>query len=105
MSVWVGEIKEKNKNWRIPTEDKAANEPNPAVEKLLERVHGCVISLQLYDKDGFIVRRHVVPLSMGVDSENARLNALIANDLFQMDSQEYSNLIATGSWGIGWACD
>ena len=105
LSVWVGDTSKKNKNWRIPAKDEPADEPNPAVEKLLERVHRCAVSLQLFDKDGFIVRKHVVPLSMGVDAEHARLDSLLANDFLQISAKDYMDFIAAGSWGVAGACE
>jgi hypothetical protein len=75
-----------------------------AVEKLLQRVSRCTITLELYDKDGFVVRRHVVPFIKGVNPEQARLIGLHANDTFQMDAQEYRQFIESGSWTILWDC-
>jgi hypothetical protein len=76
-------------------------------EQLLKRVHGCVITLNLYDVDGFILRKVYVPLMQGVD-DNAKLNSLSANDSVQMDASEYRSLLgntkASGNWNVSWAC-
>ncbi len=84
--------------------ESAATEPDESVEKLLKRVSRCAITLELYDKDEFVLRRHVVPFIRGVDPEHARLLALHANDSFQMDAQEYRQFIDSGSWTILWDC-
>jgi hypothetical protein len=76
-------------------------------EQLLKRVHGCVITLNLYDVDGFILRKVYVPLMQGVD-DNAKLNSLSANESVQMDANEYRSLLgnskASGNWNVSWAC-
>jgi hypothetical protein len=76
-------------------------------EQLLRRVHACLITLNLYDVDGFILRRIDVPLMQGVD-DNAKLSSLDANESVQMDANEYRSLLgnskASGSWNVSWAC-
>jgi hypothetical protein len=77
-----------------------------AVENLMNRVHDCIISLELYDKDGFILRKHDIPFGFGVDAQE-HLLALVANDSFQMDAEDYRKWIfekGGGSWTIGWDC-
>jgi hypothetical protein len=82
----------------------AADEPDESVEKLLKRISRCTITLELYDKDEFVFRRHPVPFIRGVDPEHARLHSLYANDTFQMDAQEYRQFIDSGSWTVLWDC-
>ena|ERR1700730_1505014 len=82
----------------------APNEPDEVAENLLKRVSSCRITLGLYDKDTFVLRQHVVPFSKGVDEEHARLQALFANDSFQLDAQEYREFTDSGSWDISWDC-
>jgi hypothetical protein len=87
------------------TNDDATNSPE-AVEHFMNMVHGCTISLNLYDKDGFILRKHDVPFGFGNDAQ-AHVIALWANDSFQMDAADYRVWISEkvgGSWGIGWDC-
>jgi hypothetical protein len=86
------------------TDESAANELDESVEKLLKRVSRCTITLELYDKDEFILRRHAVPFVQGVDAEHARLKSLYANDAFQMDAQEYRQFVNSGGWSITWDC-
>jgi len=77
-----------------------------AVENLMNRVHDCIISLDLYDKDGFILRKHDIPFGFGKDTR-AHVVALWANDSFQMDADDYRLWISEkigGSWGMGWDC-
>jgi hypothetical protein len=74
-----------------------------AAEKLLNRVSECSIFLDLFDKDDFILRHHLVPFARGVNHE-ARLNSLFSNDSFQMDVQGYRDFIKSGSWTIVWRC-
>jgi len=82
---------------------KAYEATDEAVEKLLQRVSRCTITLELYDKDGFVLRRHVVPFHRGVN-EQARLHSLYANDAFQMDAQEYRQFVNSGAWAVSWDC-
>jgi hypothetical protein len=79
-----------------------------SVEKLMNRVSRCSISANLYDADGFILRKVAVSLHLGFDDQ-ARLHSLSANDSVQMDAQEYRSFIGTsegrkGSWGVEWTC-
>jgi hypothetical protein len=93
----------------VGSQHKEASSDTNAVadEQLLSRVHGCLITLNLYDVDGFILRKIDVPLMQGVD-DNARLNSLSANESVQMDASEYRSLRgnskASGSWNVSWAC-
>ena len=78
------------------------------VEMFVSRVSRCQIFLDLFDADGFQLRRDPVPLDLGVD-QNARLQALTANKSAQMDADEYRMLIGdgktSGSYGISWNCN
>jgi hypothetical protein len=82
----------------------ASNESDKSIEILLKRVSRCTITLVLYDKDEFILRKHEVPFISGVDPEHARLQTLFANDTFQMDAQEYRQFNDSGGWNIFWNC-
>ena len=101
-----GMLRYKMDGWvdKPKTDESAVDEPDESVEKLLTRISRCTITLVLYDKDNFILRRHVVPFIRGVDPEHARLHSLYANDAFQMDAQEYRQFIDSGSWSILWSC-
>jgi hypothetical protein len=85
----------------------ADGEESSADEQLLRRIHACLITLNLYDVDGFVLRKIAIPLLQGVD-DNAKLNSLYANDSVQMDASEYISFLgnskASGSWSITWAC-
>jgi hypothetical protein len=95
MDAWIG----------IPKVDEgAAAQADESVDKLLNRVSRCTITLDLYDKGEFVLRRHRVPFIKGVDPEHARLTSLYANDAFQMDAREYREFIGSGSWTILWDC-
>ena len=76
-------------------------------EQLLRRVHGCMITLNLYDVDGFILRKIHVSFVLGVD-DNAKVKDLNANESVQMDASEYRSFLgnskASGSWNVSWAC-
>jgi hypothetical protein len=78
-----------------------------AEEKLMKRVSGCLITLQLYDADGFILRKIPVAFSRGVDDQ-ARVNSLTANDAVQMDAHSYRDFAGTskrsGGWNVSWDC-
>lgn len=78
------------------------------VKKLITRVHDCVITLDLYDTDGFVLRKIDVPFSFGVD-DNANITSLSANDAVQMDLADYKNFAGSGgksgSWDVSWFCD
>jgi len=75
-----------------------------AIEKLVNRAHNCVISVDFYDADEFILRRIDIPFSFGVDS-SAKIVALIANDFTQMDAGDYKKLVDKGHWAVSWNCD
>jgi hypothetical protein len=74
-----------------------------AIEKLLKRTHECVISVDFYDADKFILRRIDMPFSFGIDG-SARVIALMANNFVQMDADEYKK-VSVGSWAVSWLCD
>jgi hypothetical protein len=75
-----------------------------AIEKLLKRTHECIISVDLFDMDGFVLRRFDVPFSFGVDG-SAKIVGLTANDFIQMSADEYKNVTAKGGWSVSWLCD
>jgi hypothetical protein len=70
----------------------------------LRRVAQCSMSLELHDKDDFVLRSHVMPFKKMVDGESAQLTSLLANDVFQMNAQEYRQFLNGGSWTISWSC-
>ncbi len=78
-----------------------------SVQKLMKRVHRCGITLNLHDKGGFILRRHDVAFTLGVDDQ-VRVRSLYANDACQMDAQEYRDFVGNsagpGSWNVSWHC-
>lgn len=75
-----------------------------AIEKLTKRTNNCIISVDLYDVDGFMLRRSDVGFSFGTNS-TARIVSLTAYNFFQMDAAEYKKLDAIGAWSVGWLCD
>jgi hypothetical protein len=80
-----------------------ASTTNEADAAILNRLALCSISLELHDKDDFVLRIHVMPFRRVLDAE-ARLHSLLANDIFQMNSQEYRQFLSGGSWTISWSC-
>lgn len=78
-----------------------------SVEKLMKRAHRCVITLNFYDKGGFLLRKRDVAFSLGVDDQ-MRVRSLYANDSCQMDTQDYRDFVGnsagSGSWNITWDC-
>lgn len=87
----------------------AATDPELAAseEKIMRRVYECSILLNLYDVDGFVLRKVAIPLSLGVD-DALRVRRLSANDSVQMSAQEYRSFLGTakasGAWNISWIC-
>jgi hypothetical protein len=71
------------------------------IEHFIQRVNRCVISLDLYDPDGFLLRK--VPIDAG-----AHIVALSANDAIRMDVEEYKKLTwdpkGSGTYTIEWSC-
>jgi hypothetical protein len=76
-----------------------------AQEAFVKRVADCVVVLNFYDREGFVLRKHVVSFILGVNTEG-RMNGLYANDALQMDARDYRELIgnstASGSWNVTW---
>jgi hypothetical protein len=70
---------------------------------ILDYTSRCTISLELHDKDDFIVRTHIVKFKKILDEDNARTNSLLANDALQMSAEEYRQFL-NGSWNISWTC-
>jgi hypothetical protein len=94
----------------LPASSAAPNRTPLDIElegKLMERVHRCVITLNLHDKGGFILRKHDVAFTLGVDDQ-VRVRSLYANDACQMDAQEYRDFVGNsagpGSWNVSWYC-
>jgi len=73
-----------------------------STEELMTGVSKCRIFLNLYDSDGFILRKAEVLFTLGVD-EKARLKSLWANDSLQMEAREYRQFVA-GAWNVTWSC-
>jgi len=84
-----------------PLKASTTNEVDAAIPN---RLALCCISLELHDKDDFVLRKHVMPFKRMVDGESAQLNSLLANDVFQINSQEYRQFLRGGSWTISWSC-
>ena len=80
-----------------------ASGPNKADAAILRRLARCSISLELHDKDDFVLRTHVMPFKRVVD-QGAQLDSLLANDVFQLDAREYRQFLNGGSWTISWSC-
>jgi hypothetical protein len=74
------------------------------IATIVNRAHGCVISVDFYDADEFILRRIDIPFSFGIDS-SARVIALIANDFVEMKANEYQKIVEKGLWAISWNCE
>ncbi len=81
-----------------------ASTTNEADAAILNRLALCSISLELHDKDDFVLRKHVMPFKKMLDGESAQLNSLLANDVFQMNAEEYRQFLSGGSWTISWSC-
>jgi hypothetical protein len=73
-------------------------------ENVVRRASRCSFYLELFDKDGFVLRRHLVPFSIAVDEKTGHIWGLLANDSFQMDAQEYRQWTNDSSWKMGWTC-
>jgi hypothetical protein len=71
-----------------------------ATEKLLRRVNDCLIEMELYDTDGFILRDVAIPFSLGMGS-SGKVVTLSANNAVQMDAEEYKKFLF-GSWVVTW---
>lgn len=71
---------------------------------LIKRIYRCKVSLDLYDKDRFVLRKHDVSFSVGVDIQEAHPSSLIANESLQMTVAEYREFSTAGSWSVSWAC-
>lgn len=79
-----------------------------ATEQLMKRVHRCAIILNLFDSEGFILRKITVRLGFSVD-DDGRVIGLSTNDSAQMDAQDYRNFVGSspaggGSWNVSWVC-
>lgn len=97
LSAWVAKAAPDNEGIIGPDNSAEA-------EKIVRRISRCAVTLNLYDKEDFLVRKHEVSFSVGIDEKEARVGSLLANDSFQMDAQEYREFIDSGSWSISWAC-
>jgi len=97
LSAWVSQSEPDSKGIIGP--DKSAE-----AEKTVRRVSRCALTLNLYDKDDFVLRKHEIAFSLGIDEKESRASALLANDSFQMDAQGYREFIDSGSWSVSWAC-
>jgi len=71
-----------------------------ATEKLLRRAHDCLIEMELYDTDGFLLRDVAIPFSLGMGG-SGKVVALSANNAVQMDAEEYKKFLF-GSWVVTW---
>jgi hypothetical protein len=77
-----------------------------ANEKLLIRAHGCSMELDLYDSDGFILRKVLLPPFNYLSSDDGKIVGLNLNEAVQMDATDYRRLIGTpsqsGTWNLSW---
>jgi len=80
-----------------------ANAPSKADTAILSRLARCSISLELYDKDDFVLRSHSMQFKKIMD-ENAQLDSLRANDALQITGQEYRQFLNAGRWTVSWSC-
>jgi hypothetical protein len=71
-----------------------------ATEKLLRRVNDCLIEMELYDTDGFLLRDVPIPFSFGMGG-SGKVVTLSANNAVQMDAEEYKKFLF-GSWVVTW---
>jgi hypothetical protein len=96
-----------------PDDAKVGDDPTPldetheTTERLMGRVHNCIIELNLFDENVFLLRKTVVPFGFGVNDQG-RVISLQANSAIQMDAHEYREFIGSpsggGSWNISWDC-
>jgi hypothetical protein len=97
---------------KLSLAQRARASPDPdsldSIKQLVTRVHDCTITLELYDTDGFVLRKITIPFDFGVDSD-ANVKALYANDSAQMDMVEYEHFVGStekaGGWSVSWLCD
>ena len=80
------------------------NVPDASAGEFIKRIYRCKVSLDIFDKDDFALRKHVVPFLISIDDEQAHPNGLSANDSLQLDASEYREFSTTGSWSISWKC-
>ncbi len=78
------------------------------IEKFVLRVRECALFLDLYDMDGFSLRR-VFVLPQRLVDDQARVIGLSVNSSEQMDADEYRQfagpkIVLTGSWAVKWSC-
>jgi len=78
-----------------------------ATEKFLIRAHSCSMTLELFDADGFVLRKVLIP-SLTYLSSDGRIVGFSVNEAVQMDASDYRRLVGTqaqsGTWNLGWAC-
>lgn len=96
-----------------PDDTKAGDDPislggtPEATERLMRRVQRCVIELNLFDANEFLLRKTAVPFGLGVDDQG-RVIALHADSSIQMEAQEYREFVGIpsggGSWNVSWDC-
>jgi hypothetical protein len=86
--------------------DMAGLHSDDEIEALMKRVNACLIRLNLFDVDEFLLRSLSVSFSFGVD-DKAHVRNLFANAASQMDANEYRQFVGgnkSGSWSISWVC-
>jgi hypothetical protein len=71
-----------------------------SIANTIKQIHACDITLVLYDRDGFVLRKVAVPFTYGVN-EQSEIMGLSSNDAAQMDVSEYRRF---GSWTLTWSC-
>ena len=92
----------------IPDEASATPASNgDPTEQLMKRVQTCIIELNLFDADDFLLRKTVVSFGLAVDDQG-RVIGLHANSSVQMEGQAYREFVGIpsggGSWSVSWGC-
>jgi hypothetical protein len=71
-----------------------------SIATTIKQIHACDITLVMYDRDGFVLRKIAVPFAYGVN-EQSEIISLSSNDATQMDVSEYRRF---SSWTLSWSC-
>jgi hypothetical protein len=72
-------------------------------EAYINKLHACAFTLNLYDKDKFVLKR--IPLVfMRSVSDDGSVIAMDSNDMTQMDLADYKSFLVAGVWTISWTC-
>jgi hypothetical protein len=71
-----------------------------SIAATIRQIHACDLTLILFDKDSFVLRKIDVPFSYGVNDQS-EIVSLNSNDAAQMDAKEYRQV---NSWSMSWSC-